>query len=278
MASTVNTSIESLRATSRIHYAEQNLRRSLQRLTTGVRIARTAEDAAGLGVAENLSAENRSLGMAMRNSNDGISVVQTVEGATSEISDILKRIRELAVQSASDTLANQERSYVQDEYLGLVSEIDRIAEVTEFNGLALANSTQTIEVQVGTDGTADSRVGISLFDLRSTSASMLVDPLNVDLTSSANARSAIDDIDNAMDFINSVRSGFGAVSNTLAAALRQSDNYSVNLADAERQIRDTDFAVESAEATKLELMSQAAVAVLAQAKNIYDSAAQLISG
>jgi len=278
MALTVNTNVASLDAISNLNGVQGMLQKSLARISSGVRITRAGDDAAGLGVAENLSAANISLKMAMRNTNDGISVVQTAEGAASEIGNILKRMRELAIQSASETLENQERTYVNDEFTALGAEIDRIAEVTEFNGVPLSNAgvAGSLAVQVGIDGTANSRIDISLFNLRSDSANMLVDTGTMDLLTAGNAQTAIGGIDNAIDFINTVRSGFGATQNRLEAAYRQADNYYLNLKDAESRIRDTDFAYESAEMSKYQIMQQSGVAVLAQAKGMMASAAQLI--
>ena len=280
MGLTVNTNIASLSAISNLNNVQGMLQKSLSRISSGVRITRAGDDAAGLGVAENLNASSRSVTMAMRNTNDGISVIQTAEGAAAEIGNILKRMRELAVQSASETLENQERTYVNDEFAALGSEIDRIAEVTEFNGVPLANAgvVAALSVQVGIDGTANSRIDIGLFNLRSDSANMAVDTGSMDLLTAANAQTALAGIDTAIDFINTVRSGFGATQNRLEAAYRQADNYYLNLTDAESRIRDTDFAYESAEMSKYQIMQQSGVAVLAQAKGMMASASQLISG
>jgi len=278
MALSVNTNIASLDAISRLNMTQANLTKTLARISSGLRITRAGDDAAGLGVAENLSALTRSLRMAMRNTNDGISVVQTAEGAASEISNILKRMRELAVQSASETLANQERTYVNDEFSALGAEIDRIAEVTEFNGVALtdAGAVPTLEVQVGVDGTANSRVSINLTNLRSDSVNMGVDTGTIDLLTAANAQASLANLDNALNFVNQVRSGFGATQNRLESAYRQIDNYYLNLTESESRIRDTDFAYESAQMSKYQIMQQAGVAVLAQAKGMNAQAAQLL--
>ncbi|MEN0065231.1 MAG: flagellin [Myxococcota bacterium] len=278
MALSVNTNIASLDAISRLNMTQTNLTKTLARISSGLRITRAGDDAAGLGVAENLSALTRSLRMAMRNTNDGISVVQTAEGSASEISNILKRMRELAIQSASETLANSERTYVNDEFAELGAEIDRIAEVTEFNGVPLtdAGAVATLQVQVGVDGTANSRVAINLTNLRSDSANMGVDTGSIDLLTAANAQAAIANIDSALDFVNQVRSGFGATQNRLESAYRQLDNYFLNLTESESRIRDTDFAYESAQMSKYQIMQQAGVAVLSQAKNMNAQAAQLL--
>jgi len=278
MGLTVNTNIASLNSISNLNRTQGHLTKSLARISAGVRITTAADDAAGLGVAENLSAQTRSLKMAQRNTNDGISVVQTAEGAASEIGNILKRMRELAIQSASETLENQERTYVNDEFAALGSEIDRIAEVTEFNGVPLSNAgvAATLAVQVGIDGSANSRIDISLFNLRSDAGNMLVDTGTIDLLTAGAAQTAIAGIDNAIDFVNTVRSSFGAAQNRLESAYRQADNYHLNLKDAESRIRDTDYAMEAASMSKYQIMQQAGVAVLAQAKGMHASAAQLI--
>jgi len=277
MALTVSTNIPAMYAISRLNNTQGSLSRTLGRIAAGTRIVSAADDAAGLGVAENLSAQSRSLKMAQRNTNDGISVVQTADGAASEIANILKRMRELAVQSSSETLENQERTYVNDEFAALGAEIDRIAEVTEFNGVSLANATAgTLDVQVGTDGTANSQITITLANLRSDDTNMAVDTASIDLLTAANAQGAIADIDNTLDNVNSVRSGFGAAQIRLESAYRQLDNYHLNLSEAESRVRDTDYAMESAEMSKLQIMQQAGVAVLAQAKNMNASAAQLL--
>ncbi|MEM6926210.1 MAG: flagellin [Myxococcota bacterium] len=276
MGLTVNTNVAALNSISNLNMTQGHLSKSLARISSGVRITTAADDAAGLGVAENLAAQTRSLKMAQRNTNDGISVVQTAESAASEIANILKRMRELAVQSASETLENTERSYVHDEFLALGDEIDRIAAVTEFNGVALASAAGTLSVQVGVDGTANSRIDVELFDLSSTAANMAVDVGNIQLDTAANAQTAIANIDSAIDHVNEVRSSFGASQNRLESAYRQTDNYHLNLKDSESRIRDTDYAYESAQMSKYQIMQQAGVAVLAQAKTMHASAAQLI--
>ena len=276
MALTVNTNLASMNSLTQLNRTNQGLTRSLARISSGMRINSAADDAAGLGVAENLSAAQRSLKIAMRNTNDGISVVQTAEGAAAEVGNIIKRMRELAVQSSSETLEDTERTYLNDEFTALSAEVDRIANVTEFNGLALADgSNATLAVQVGINNVAaNDRIDITLGDL--TAATLGVDTGSIDLTTSAGGQGALATLDTALDTVNQYRSDFGAVQNRLESAGRSLDNYTQNLAAAESQIRDTDFAAESAEMAKFQIMQQAGVAVLAQAKNINAQAAQLI--
>ena len=277
MALTVNTNLTSMNSLSNLNQTNNNLSRSLGRISSGMRINSARDDAAGLGVAENLDAAQGSLKMAMRNANDGIAVVQTAEGAANEVANIIKRMRELAVQSSSDTLENTERAYINDEFTALSTEVDRIANVTEFNGLALADGTNaTLNVQVGINNVAaNDRIAITLGDL--TAATLGVDTGSIDLSTAAGAQGALAGLDTALDSVNQYRSTFGATQNRLESAFRSLDNYNQNLAAAESQIRDTDFAAESAEMAKQQIMQQAGVAVLAQAKNINAQAAQLIN-
>ena len=182
MGITVNTNVTAMDAVGHLNRTNRGLTQTFARISSGMRINRAADDSAGLAMAENLNSEFMSLNQSVRNTNDGISVLQTAEGATNEVSDILKRMRELAVQSSSETLHNTERGYIQDEFNELTKEIDRIAQVTEFNGIALGNNANSsLNVQVGIYNTSNDRIAISLGDLRATSLG--VDIANVDLSS-----------------------------------------------------------------------------------------------
>lgn len=275
MALTVNTNITAMSATNKLNRSNAGLSKTLGRISSGMRINSAADDAAGLGVAENLSAVSRSINVAKRNTNDGISVVQTAESASNEVGNIMKRMRELAVQSASETLDDGERAYIQDEFVQLSEEVDRIANVTEFNGVNLTDGTNTtIGVQVGVGNTADDQIDITLGDL--TAATLGVDTGTVDLSTSTGASTAIGAIDTALDTLNGYRSDLGAVQNRLESSLSNLDNYGTAIASAESQIRDADFAQEASEMAKFQVMQQAGVAALAQAKSINQQAAQLI--
>ena len=275
MALTVNTNLASMNTVAKVNRTNMGLQKTLGRISSGLRINSAADDAAGLGVAENLDAASRSMRQAMRNTNDGISVLQTAEGAANEVANILKRMRELAVQSASETLDDGERAYIQDEFTQLSEEVDRIANVTEFNGLQLADgSLATIGVQVGINNTANDQIDITLGDL--TAATLGVDTGTIDLSTSAAASAALPGIDTALDLVNSYRSEMGAVQNRLESSLRNLENTDQNITAAESQIRDADFALEASEMAKYNVMQQAGVAALGQAKNINQSAAQLL--
>jgi flagellin len=275
MALTVNTNISSMAALGHLNRTNNHLESTFNRISSGLRINKAGDDAAGLAVAENLAAEQRSLKQAARNTNDGISVIQTAEGATNEVADILKRMRELAVQSSSETLANSERAYIQDEYNQLSAEVDRISAVTNFNGVALGDgSKSTLDVQVGIFNTGDDRISIQLGDLRATSLG--VDSGNIDMSNATSAQAALTTLDTAIDSINKIRSDFGSVQNRLESSLNNLHTYTENLAGAESRIRDADFAFETAQMTKFQTMQQAGIAILGQANQLTQGALRLI--
>jgi len=275
MALVVNTNTASLNAINNLNSTQRELTGSYGRISSGLRIARAADDAAGLGVAESLESQSVSGRQAMRNTNDGISVLQTAEGATDEVGDILSRMRELAVQSASETLADDERAYIQTEFEQLSDEIDRIASSTTFNGLALSDGTNsTLDVQVGINNSADDRIAITLGDL--TTSTLGVDTGSVDLSTATGAQAAIDVFDTALDSVSSIRSDLGAVQNRLDSALGNMETYVENLEGAESQIRDADFAYETAELARNQILQQAGVSVLAQAKNMNQGVLNLL--
>ena len=173
MALTVNYNSASGNAMNNVSRTQRNLAKSFARISSGLRITSAADDAAGLAVSENMDADTRSLRQAARNTNDGISVIQTVEGATEEVTDMLKRMRELAVQSRSETLDATSRGYADEEYKALLGEINRISDVTEFNGIALGNADKTLNVQVGIGSSSTNDViGISLEDFDATALAL----------------------------------------------------------------------------------------------------------
>ena len=271
----VRTNVAAMAAAGSLGRNNAALGRSLQRISTGMRINSASDDAAGLGVATNLETAVLSTRQAMRNANDGISIIQTAESATTEVTDILQRMRELAVQSASETLDDDERSYIQDEFTELSEEISRIAEVAEFNGVSLANNTHTsIDVQVGIQNATTSRITLSLGDLRATT--LAVDAASVSLANVTSAQEAIDGIDTALDSLNGYRSAMGAVQNRLDSALNNGQVFTEALAAAESTIRDADFATETSTLTRLQIMQQAGVASLSQAKNLNQSVLALL--
>ena len=275
MGMTVRTNIASLKAAGELNHTTKRLGTSLERISSGLRINRAADDAAGLGVATNLETDTISQEQAIRNANDGISIIQTAESATNEVVDILQRMRELAVQSSSETLDDDERGYIQDEYEELAEEVARISNVTQFNGVALTNNTNTsLDVQVGANNTANDRITIDLIDLRATALG--VDTGSLSFATSTGAAAALSVLDTALDSVNTGRSVLGAAQNRLDSTLNNASVFTEALSAAESQIRDTDFASETSNLTKLQIMQQAGVAALAQAKNINQSVVSLL--
>ena len=271
----VNSNTTPMNALGNLNRTNRGLTSTFAKISSGLRINSAADDGAGLAVAENLASDFRSLQQAQRNTHDGISVIQTAEGATNEVADILKRIRELAVQSSSETLHNNERTYIQDEFQELTKEVDRIANVTEFNGIALSNATNAeLNVQVGIFDTDNDRIAIQLGDLRASSLS--VDTGSVNLSNVASAQAALATLDTALDSVNQFRSDFGAVENRLTSALNNLEIYSENISASESRIRDADFAHETAEMSKYQIMQQAGVAILGQANGLSQGALRLI--
>jgi flagellin len=275
MALTVNTNMASMRAINNVNRTNRSLSSSFQKISTGLRITKAADDAAGLAVAEALDAQGVSARQAMRNTNDGISMIQTAEGATSEVTNIVKRMRELAVQASSETLASTERGYVQSEYLSLESEVQRISQTTEFNGIQLTNGTNSVlNVQVGIMNSSNDRLAITMGDLQSTTLG--IDSGSIDMSTAAGAQAAIDTLDTALDTLSGYRSDYGAAQNRLNSALTNMETYSENLASAQSQIRDADFAYETAQLAKNQVMQQAGISVLAQANGATSSVLSLI--
>lgn len=271
MSITVRTNIAAATAFNNVNRAGRGLTDTFARVSSGLRITRAADDAAGLAVAESLDAEARSARQAMRNTNDGISAVQIAEGATGEVAEILKRMRELAVQSSSETLSNNERGFIDSEFDDLNSEITRIANNTEFNGVSLTDgSNSSLDVQVGTGSGANNRVSVDFGNLTSLGLG------SAGLDTAANAQSAIDTIDTALGTVNGYRSDYGAAQNRLESSLNTMENYAVNLSAAESRIRDADMAFETAEMTKYQVMQQAGIAALSQANGAQQAFLRLI--
>lgn len=276
MALTVNTNLSAMRASNALNKTQASLSHTLAKISSGMRVTKAADDAAGSAVASNLQTRARSGRQAIRNANDGISIIQTAEGATKEVLNILDRMRELAVQSSSETLANDERVYIDDEFEQLSDEVERIAQATEFNDLQLADGSKTsLSVQVGVTSGTESQLTIDLGDL--TVSTLNVDTTTVDLTVASSARTAIDTIDDAIDAVNSTRAGYGAVQNRIDSAIANMTTYVESLSAAESQIMDADYAHETAEMTKLQVMQQAGTAALAQARTINQSVISLLS-
>lgn len=275
MALTVRTNAAASTALSNLNQTSRALQRSFERLSTGKRISRAADDAAGLGAAEKLHAASTSANVAARNVNDGISIISVAEGAANEVGSILIRMRELAVQGASDTLSTSDRAYVQDEFTALSAEVDRIANVTEYNGTKLADGVvTTLNVQVGIQATASDQIAITTGDL--TAGTLTVDTASVDMSTATGCSAALANIDAAIDTVSGYRSDFGSVENRLGNALNNLETFATATLSAESRIRDADFGLETSKLSQNQVLQQAGTAVLAQAKNINQGALSLL--
>lgn len=271
------TDIASMRALSLVHITQRGESGALKRLATGDRLHQAATDAAGSGVASELRARRYSLRMAMHNSEHGLSLISVAEGGMHQIADNLKRMRELAVQSSSDTLSDSQRGYLDVEFVARADEITRIAQTTEWSGINLLDTAGlTYDVQVGIDGTADSRITVTLGDLRASGASMGVDAGSTDVLTAAAARTAIGDVDQALDYVNGLRSGVGASQNRIMAAYRIADGMRLDAHRAEGRIRDIDVMHEMALLVKSRLTSDAAMSFVLQARNMSHTATHLL--
>lgn len=275
MALVVNTNLFSMTAQKNMAVHSEKLAGSFAKLSSGLRIVSAADDAAGLGISERMRAEIRSLGMAQRNSQDGVSLVQTAEGALAEVSSNLIRMRELAVEASNGTLNTADRASLDQEFQALDDEIDRVAKETEFNGIALLDGTNaTVDIQVGTS--SGQVISITTTDMQSGVGGLAIDAL--DVTDATNAGAAMTALDSAVDLVVAQRGDFGASQNRLQSAMRSIATAKENLSGAESRIRDVDVASETAELTKNKILQQAATSVLGQANTQPQLALSLLQG
>jgi flagellin len=273
----INTNIPALVAQRNLRNTRAALDKTLERLSSGSRINHAGDDAAGLAISESLRAEIRGLGQTERNAQDGISLVQVAESALGEISNIVIRLRELAVQASSDTVGPTERGFLDREYQQMMEEIDRISNSTEFNRVPLLNGTaSTFEVQVGThDNPNVDR--IKLFDAQSADVNVVA--LGINLSSVAdkvNAQNSLASLDAALNHVVSTRASFGAIQNRLQSVISNIQVSKENLSEANSRIRDADLAVETSELTKNQILMQSGTAVLGQANNTVKSVLSLL--
>jgi len=272
MAIYVNTNSAALSAQVSLGRTTNAQSKTFEKLSSGYRINGAADDAANLGIAEKMNAQVRSYSVAERNANDGISLLQTADSAAGSIGDILTRLRELAVQSANGTLNTSDRTNISTEKTSLVSEVDRIANSTKFNGSSVFGSGTSFTFQVGADNTANNRFSVTSGDV--TSSGLSVGSLN--LNSAGGARDAISSIDSAIKSLATTRESFGSGINRLSAAVSNLQTGRANLATSLSRIRDVDVAEEAANMSKYQVLSQAGAAVLAQANQSPQSALALL--
>lgn len=283
MALIVNTNIASLNAQRNLATSESALSKSLQRLSSGLRVNSAKDDAAGLAVAEAFTAQIRGNNQAVRNANDGISLGQTAEGALGQMANNLQRIREIAVQAANGTISDTNRSQLQKEVDQLTQEISRIVQTTEFNGTLLLSGSTSLTFQVGASGAATNQVSVTTTNLAQAGSAglnsynaTLTNTGTVDITSQANASAAIANLDADIGTISTVRSTFGSVQNRFEAVISNLQNYVENLSASRSRIVDADFAAETAALTRNQILQQAGTAILAQANSLPQSALTLL--
>jgi flagellin len=279
MSISVLTNIASLNAQRNLASTQMSLAASVGRLSSGMRINTAADDAAGLGISENLKANIRSLAQAQRNANDGISMSQVAEGSMNEMQGIVSRMRELSVQSANSTLGNTERGYIQTEFTQLSQEINRIGAVTDFNGQKLLDGSASagLTFQIGIQNTANDRLSMSITRLTtSTLGSTSLHIASAALDTATNAQLAIGAFDRAIQQLSQARAKVGATQNRMTVTVSNLAVAQENLTAANSRIRDVDVANESANLTKAQILSQAGLAVLAQANQLPQSALSLL--
>ncbi|MBM4359114.1 MAG: flagellin FliC [Deltaproteobacteria bacterium] len=275
MPLSINTNVSSLEAQRNLNQTQSALQKSFQRLSSGFRINSASDDAAGLGVSESLKARIRSFSVAERNTTSGLNMARTAESGLGEISGIVIRMRELAVQSANGDLNSTDRSYIDTEFQLLKDEIDRLADGTLFNGIDLLGGTAAdIDFQVGIGTTSNDTISVGFGGV---SASALgLSGISVDGSSATNAQDALDALDTALTTVSTNRAEFGAASNRLSIALTSAQTIRTNLEAANSSIRDVDVAEESSMLARSQVLLQAGTSVLAQANQAPQLALSLL--
>jgi flagellin len=274
MSMSIRTNISSINAQRNLQQTENMLSSSLSKLSSGYRITKAGDDAAGLGISSNLGAQIRSYNQASRNASDGMSLIQTAEGALNETTNILTRLRELAMQSASDGVSNTERSYIQNETEALTTELQRIADAAEYNGTALLNgTTATLTFQVGIRNVAgNDRITISGVDVQNST----LGTSGLSLSTSANAQTALATIDTAIESVSAGRARLGAAGNRLSSVSNTIRTSSENISAANSRIKDVDVAEETSALSRAQILAQAGISVLSQANQLPQMALKLL--
>ena len=261
----------SLASANQLNDSSQQLERTLGRVSSGSRIVHAADDAAGSAVSVNLSAKANSTLQGIRNARDGIAIIQTSEAALKEAVSILERSRELAVQSSSEVLQDDERQHVQTEYSALLGEVARISNTIEFNGMSIGDG-ETFDVQVGTNAASTSRITIEVGDLNNA----VIGLSGVDLTNVDDARAGITRLDNVLQRLNADLADIGAVHNRLSSAINNAQASHESLVSASSRIKDSDMAFETSQMTALSIKQQAGTAAISQANQMSSSVVSLI--
>jgi flagellin len=272
----INHNISSMIGQGSLHTQQTSLGKSLEKLSTGLRINRASDDAAGLSVSESLRSKIRGMDRAKSNAEDGIALIQIAEGATGEINNIMQRMRELSIQSATDTMTTTERSYTNKEFGQLMSEITRISNSASYNGMTLLDgaagsfgvsggSSSVLHIGAGSSASVD-RVSVTINSM--TLGALGMSATTTSVSTSSAAVSALSIIDTAIKSVNTMRSDMGAYVNRLEFAISNLGNQIYNTQDAESRVRDVDFAKETTEFTRSQILTQSATSMLSQANQL----------
>ncbi len=276
MAQTINTNVMSLNAQRNLNTSSASLATTVQRLSSGLRINSAKDDAAGLAISQRMTAQINGLTVASRNANDGISLAQTAEGALASMGDNLQRIRELAVQAANGTNNSTDKTSLDNEVKALTAEITRVTNNTKFNGTALFTSgAAATSFQVGAGSSSDDAITISSLDLSSTALSGVAS-LSVSGTTAGSGATVLDTIDNMLTAVNDKRAELGAVQNRFTSVISNLSTNVENLSASRGRITDADYATETANLTKAQILQQAGTAMLAQANSLPNTVLSLL--
>ena len=281
MAQVINTNLPSLNAQRNLSGTQTQLATSIQRLSSGLRVNSAKDDAAGLAIASRMEAQARGMNVAVRNANDGISLAQVAEGALGKVTDMLQRMRELAVQSANASNTTTDRVSLNAEFRQLADEVDRTLNSTRFNGQAiLAGSAGTLQFQIGANNATTDQLTVTTSNMATNTTITAVTATSsvITGTNSTTAAAMITTIDSALNTINSERATYGAVQNRFEAVIANLQIAAENQEAARSRIIDADFAAETAALTRAQILQQAGTAMLAQANQLPQQVLQLLQG
>ena len=276
MALRIMTNEQALTAQRHLELTNARLNSSMEKLSSGNRINRAADDAAGLAISDTLQATIRSMGQAVRNAQDGVSLIQVFEGGTTEINNMLTRMRELAMQSATDTVGDRERHLINNEVQELKNEVERVAQTTKYSGRYLLNGeADALDFQIGPENIQEAdRITFNPGDAALTSSALGVD--GIDISAKGEAQESLDTIDAAINRVNEVRSKIGSIQSRLQSTINVQNIFIENLTSARSRIRDTDVAMESTNLAKETIIRNSGVAMLSQANQTPAVALQLL--
>ncbi|MFB8189710.1 flagellin [Microbacterium sp. NPDC055988] len=275
MGMQINTNVSALNAYRNLSNTQNDLSKSLEKLSSGLRINRAADDAAGLAISEGLRSQVNGLNVAARNAQDGISVIQTAEGALTEVHSILQRVRDLTAQGANDSNNAKSREAIQKEINTLGDELTRVADSTNFNGIKLLSGGTTLTFQVGAGAVAaEDQISVALTDFDTLGAD--IKTLAATMTDAATYGTALAGIDTQIQAVSTARAGYGALQNRFESTINSLNVSAENLSAAESRIRDTDMASEMVKFTSANILSQAGTAMLAQANQSNQGVLQLL--